>query len=210
MLSRHVSNRSSAIWELLVEFADATATSAQIVANDALSSAAAARSGHAVGEALKVHIDARNAVHAAAWLRARFGLGHAEASALAHFVSYMDTPENSSDQSLDRIFRGLRKPWRQPTMGLCRRTEGFGQDVEARPNGSYINLRRGLKRFGLIQVYARRVKVGLILKGVSPKGRLQLAGSWNTMVTHVFTATDADSLDGEIMLWLANAYAAAK
>jgi hypothetical protein len=77
------------------------------------------------------------------------------------------------------------------------------------PNHSYINLRRGPKRFGVIQVYARKINVGVNLRNVHPNGRLRLAGSGCPMATHLISVTDEGLLDSEVMAWMAEAYARA-
>ena len=213
MLSRRALNRTSAIWAVLLEFADAsiTASASQPIPEQFRRSAERAIVANDSGDAHRTLAQAQlNAARAASWLKSRFGLAHAEASALAHFVTHQAGRGDSIDEKLDILFRGVRKVWRQPTLSLCRRIEELGQDAEAKPNHSYINLRRGSRRFGLIQIYAGKVNVGVNLRGVRPNGRLQLAGSWNTMVTHVIAATDADSFDSELMSWVAEAYARAK
>jgi len=215
VLSRRALNRTSAIWAVLLEFADAsiTASASQPIPEQFRRSAERAIVNNDSGDAhrtLALAQAQRNAARAASWLKSRFGLAHAEASALAHFVTHQAGRGDSIDEKLDILFRGVRKVWRQPTLSLCRRIEELGPDVEAKPNHSYINLRRGSKRFGLIQIYAGKVNVGVNLRGVRPNDRLQLAGSWNTMVTHVIAATEADSFDSELMSWLAEAYARGK
>jgi hypothetical protein len=85
----------------------------------------------------------------------------------------------------------------------------FGGDVELSPKKSYVSLRRS-KQFGLIQPStAERLDVGINLKGVAPKGRLEASGSFNAMVSHRVRVTSAQDIDAELVGWLKSAYDAA-
>ncbi len=85
----------------------------------------------------------------------------------------------------------------------------FGADVEFAPKKAYVSLRRK-KQFGCLQPStATRFDVGLILKGVKPGGRLELSGSWNTMVTHRVRMSSVKEVDQELIAWLKQAYDAA-
>jgi hypothetical protein len=48
--------------------------------------------------------------------------------------------------------------------------------------------------------------VGLKLKGVTPSGRLEAAGSWNAMVTHRVRLATVGEVDKELVEWLKQAY----
>ena len=54
-----------------------------------------------------------------------------------------------------------------------------------------------------------RLDLGLNLKGVAPKGRLEAAGSWNAMCTHRIKLATAADIDAEVKAWLKQAYDAA-
>lgn len=56
--------------------------------------------------------------------------------------------------------------------------------VSAAPTDSYISLPRGGQKFGILQVTADRLDVGIKLKGQESGGRLEAASDWNSMVTH--------------------------
>ena len=49
----------------------------------------------------------------------------------------------------------------------------------------------------------------LKLKGVAPAGRLEAAGTWNSMVTLRVRVGDPKQLDAELLAWLRQAYEAA-
>jgi hypothetical protein len=48
--------------------------------------------------------------------------------------------------------------------------------------------------------------VGIQLKGVEPKGRLEAAGSWNGMVSHRVRLESVKGVDNELTAWLKAAY----
>lgn len=84
--------------------------------------------------------------------------------------------------------------------------EGFGSDVEIAPKRTYVSLRRK-KQFGIIQPStAKRVDVGVNLKGVEPAGRLEKSGSFNSMVSHRVRLSTIEDVDDELIGWLRQAY----
>lgn len=90
------------------------------------------------------------------------------------------------------------------------RVAAFGDDVEVAPKKSYASLRRRVQ-FALVQPSTKtRVDLGIKLKGRDPGGRLEAAGSWNSMVTHRVRLTEAGQVDDEVVGWLKDAYDAAE
>jgi uncharacterized protein DUF5655 len=78
--------------------------------------------------------------------------------------------------------------------------------VELSPKKAYVSLRRS-KQFGLIQPSAAtRLDVGLNLKGVAAKGRLEASGSFNSMCSHRVRLSSAAEVDDELLGWLQRAY----
>lgn len=85
----------------------------------------------------------------------------------------------------------------------------FGKDVEVAPKKAYVSLRRA-KQFAILQPSTNtRLDVGVNLKGVPPKGRLEAAGSFNSMVSHRVRLERAGDVDRELLGWLRQAYDAA-
>ena len=74
---------------------------------------------------------------------------------------------------------------------------------------TYISRLRGSKKFAIVQVTAERLDIGIKLKGVAPTERLEVAGSWNAMVTHRVRISDLQQIDAEVLAWLRQAYDAA-
>lgn len=82
----------------------------------------------------------------------------------------------------------------------------FGDDLEIAPKKSYVSLRR-TRQFALVQPSTKtRVDLGLRIDGAEPEGRLEAAGSWNSMVSHRVRLTSPDQVDAEVKRWLEAAY----
>ena len=144
-----------------------------------------------------------------AWLKADFELGHGHANAIAHVIQSHGQPEVSADDAVAAHFAGKKADWRKPFDALTAKATKFGADVEIAPGKTYISLVRGAKKFGIVQVTAERMDIGIKLKGVPPTERLEAGGSWNAMVTHRVRITDAKQIDKEVLTWLKQAYDAA-
>ena len=83
---------------------------------------------------------------------------------------------------------------------------GFGDDIEISPKKSYVSLRRS-KQFALVQPSTKtRVDIGIKIKDCEPAGRLEAAGSWNSMVSHRVRLTDVNQVDEELLSWLRMGY----
>jgi hypothetical protein len=142
------------------------------------------------------------------WLKEEHGLTHGYANLLAHTAkgSAASTSGKSDDDLVSAQYAGAKaalRPWYDTLVGGVQK---FGADVELAPKKAYVSLRRS-KQFALVQPStATRLDVGLVLKGVPAKGRLEAAGSWNAMVTHRVRVTSAKEVDKELLGWLKAAY----
>jgi Domain of unknown function (DUF4287)/Domain of unknown function (DUF5655) len=144
-----------------------------------------------------------------AWLKVDFALGHGHANAMAHLLT-ADTIKASPEDKVAAHFSGSKSAWRKAYDALEGKLRKFGSDVEIAPNRTYINLYRGAKKFGIVQISsADRIDIGIKLKGVAATERLELSGSWNPMVTHRVRITDAKEINAEVLAWLKQAYEAA-
>ena len=82
----------------------------------------------------------------------------------------------------------------------------FGKDVEVAPKKAYVSLRRK-KQFAIIQPSTKtRLDVGLNIKGVSPSGKVEAAGSWNAMCTHRIRIEDEKSINKDLISWIKKSY----
>jgi hypothetical protein len=144
------------------------------------------------------------------WLKTDFGLGHGHANAIAHLIMSTAEIKTGPDDPIAAHFAGKKAGWRKPYESLAARLTTFGSDVEIAPAKSYINLVRGVRKFGIVHISAAdRMDIGIKRKGVAPTDRFGAAGSWNTMVTHRVRITDPSQIDAEVLAWLRLAYDAA-
>lgn len=145
-----------------------------------------------------------------AWLKADYGLGYGHAGALWYLIGRAEDAKASPTEKLDKLFTGNKAGWRKAYDALEAKVRKFGADVVIAPNLSYINLRRGEKKFGIVQVSsAERLEIGIKRKGVAATARFTASGAWNPMVTHRVMITDTKQIDKDVLAWLKEAYKAA-
>jgi hypothetical protein len=139
-------------------------------------------------------------------LKAEHGLGHGYANMVVHAANASSSLSQDDDALVAAAFDGAKAHWRPLYDRLVALVQGFGGDVELAPKKGYVSLRRK-KQFALLMPSTRdRFDIGLALKGDEPAGKLELAGSWNAMVSHrVRIAADAE-VDEEVAGWLRAAY----
>lgn len=141
-----------------------------------------------------------------AWLKSDFGLGHGHANAVTHMILHSDEPETSVDDAIAKHFSGGKASWRKPFDDLVEELNDFGADVKASAGKNYISIARNDKRFAIVQVTAKRLDIGIKLKGTAAEGRFEEAGKWNDMVTHRVQISDPTQIDAELVTWLRQAY----
>jgi hypothetical protein len=146
-----------------------------------------------------------------AWLKNDFALGHGHATAIAGVILKAGLPKPSQDQKLEALFAGKKHHWRAAAGKLIDQISQFGDDASIAAGGTYINLLRAKKKFGIIQLSsAERLDIGIKQRGKAAHGRFEPAGSWNAMVTHRIRVADPKEIDTEVLSWLKSAYEAAK
>jgi len=143
------------------------------------------------------------------WLKSEFGLGHGHAMAIVHLIVHEAHGKSTVDEKIAKLFSGAKAGWRQSYDDLMAQINSFGNDVSSSPGQTYINLLRSGKKFAIVQPSAAdRLDIGIKLKGVGAAGRLEIAGSWNTMVTHRVRIHTPGQIDAEVVQWLKQAYSA--
>lgn len=140
------------------------------------------------------------------WLKSEFGLGHGHANAVVAVLLKSDSHKMGTDVKLEKIFSGKKAGWRGAYDALWAKVAGFGDDVKVAPTETYVSLLRGEKKFAIVQPSFERLDLGIKLKGVEADGRLEAAGSWNSMVTHRVRLTDPKQIDTQALAWLKQAY----
>ena len=144
-----------------------------------------------------------------AWLKNDFALGHGHANAVVAALLKSDARAAPTEDKLGKLFAGEKAVWQSACAALLERIKGLGDDVVIAPNETYINILRGKKKFAILQISTpERVDLGLKCKALETTDRLELAGTWNRMVTHRLKITDPSELNAQVLEWLRLAYAA--
>mgnify|MGYP001059735738 CR=1 FL=1 len=84
--------------------------------------------------------------------------------------------------------------------------EKFGKDIITTPKKGSVSLIRK-RQFALIKPATKtRIDLGLKLKDVEVKGRLENSGPFGTMCTHRIQLQSISDIDDEVINWLSIAY----
>jgi hypothetical protein len=136
------------------------------------------------------------------WLKSEHGLTHGFANGIAQAFRDRDSVAGPDDLVAGQ-YGGAKAALLPLYNRLVDAARALGPDVEVVPKKSGVSLRRS-KQFALIEVpSARRIQVGLQLKGVPVTERL-LAG--NAMCSHRVSVTTVDDIDAQLLGWLREAY----
>ena len=140
------------------------------------------------------------------FLKEKHGFTHGNANTVVHFAkqSHAGAAENDTDWIAEQ-YKGKEnlKPWYEKIMNEVNK---FGKDIEVSPKKAYVSLRRK-KQFAIIQPSTKtRMDIGLNIKGVSPSGIVEAAGSWNAMCTHRIKLEDEKSINKELIGWIKKSY----
>ncbi len=143
------------------------------------------------------------------FLKSEHGLTHGYANLIAHKTLASDAGSASRvGELVDRQYTGAKADLRPIYEKLIAAVAKFG-DVEVSPKKAYVSLRRA-KQFAILQPStATRLDVGIKLKHVEPVGRLEVSGSFNSMVTHRVRVESLKDVDKELVGWLRQAHNAA-
>ena len=146
------------------------------------------------------------------FLKKEHGVTHGFANVITHHArDTMPAPrsDNSDDKLVAVQYSGPKEALKPIYDAILKQVTAFGSDVEIAPKKAYVSLRRK-KQFTLIQPTTKtRVDVGINIKGKKPEGRLEAAGSFNTMVSHRVRLEDQKQVNAELKKWLKEAYDAA-
>ena len=171
-----------------------------------------AKTGKSMADWIAIAKSAGDAKHGqvVAMLKEKHGLGHGYANMVAHAAKgAIGEGAPAGDDLLTAQYAGEKAALKPIYDKLAKEIAKFGKDVEFSPKKSYVSLRRS-KQFALIQPTTKtRIDVGIQLKGVPAKGRLEASGSFNAMVSHRVRVETAADVDKELIAWLKQAYGAA-
>jgi predicted transport protein len=143
-------------------------------------------------------------------LKEKHGLTHGYANMVAHTAAGNQGDDKPADDDLVAAqYAGDKAPLRTCYDALIKKISAFGSDLEISPKKTYVSLRRA-KQFALIQPTTKtRLDVGINLKGIAPKGRLEASGSFNSMVSHRVRVESPKDIDDQLIAWLRQAYESA-
>jgi len=141
------------------------------------------------------------------YLKQEHGITHGYANLIAHKVKESDAVSISGTTDLvDNQYSGEKRALRSIYESLISIVQKFGDDIEISPKKTYVSLRRK-KQFALIQPSTKtRIDVGINLKGIESKGRLETSGSFNAMVSHRVRISKVSEVNTELAGWLKSAY----
>jgi Domain of unknown function (DUF5655) len=100
----------------------------------------------------------------------------------------------------------MKARWRKTYDELLAQIGKFGAVVKASPTSSYVSVLHHGKKFAIVQPTSDRFDIGIKLKDIEPKGRLEAAGAWNSMVTHRVRISDPKQVDQQVLDWLRQAF----
>lgn len=143
------------------------------------------------------------------FLKGEYEMTHGFANLVAQVALKGDEilkPTSSTDDALvENQYSGKEnlKPIYDAIIAMINK---LGKDVSVAPKKAYVSLRRN-KQFAIVQPSTKtRIDVGINLKGKEPEGRLEKAGSFNSMVSHRVRIGGKKEVNAELKKWLKQAY----
>jgi hypothetical protein len=138
------------------------------------------------------------------YLKSDHGLTHGNANALAHKIRELRAGgPDSAGELLEAQYAGAKSALRPIYDELVLAAQALGGDVTVSIKKTGVSLRR-TKQFALVEApSAKRVELGLNLRGETPTQRLREAGG---MCTHKVAIADVSEVDDEVVAWLRGAY----
>jgi predicted transport protein len=140
------------------------------------------------------------------YLKTEHGLTYGYANTIALKALKSDAGSSNPDDLVSTQYSGPKAQLKPIYETLLSAVQKFGDDVEVAPKKAYVSLRRK-KQFACFQPStATRMDVGINLKDTPATARLELSGSFNSMVSHRVRVTKKEEVDKELIGWLRKAY----
>lgn len=144
-----------------------------------------------------------------AFLKGEHGLTHGYANLVAHHLLKSAASDAGPDDLVAVQYAGPKAALRPIYEALVAAVRALGSDVELAPKKAYVSVRRA-KQFAIMQPStATRLDLGINLKGVAPRDRLEASGSFSAMVSHRVRLASKEEVDKPLIGWLRQAYDAA-
>ncbi len=139
-----------------------------------------------------------------AYLKTEGRMSHSYANLVAHEARKPDAVVEVDP--IEALFADDKAALRPIYNAICKAIKTFGKDIEFVPKKDCISVRRK-KQFAILQPStATRLDIGLSLKNIELTGKLELAGTWNGMLSHRVRITSLTEFDLHVKLWLEQAY----
>ena len=144
-----------------------------------------------------------------AMLKAKLGLGHGDANAIAQYAKSAGTaPATASpDAAIDELYSGPKAALRPIHDAVMAKLAGLGE-FEIAPKKGYLSLRRAKQFASLTPATKTRLDIGIILKGAEGTGRF-VAQPAMAMFPFKVGLTSVAEVDKELLVWLKKAFDAA-
>ena len=135
-------------------------------------------------------------------LKQQHGLSHGFANGIV--LQYRARGTSQADDDLvEAQYQGAKAALRPTYEAVVAAASALGADVEIAPKKTSVSLRRS-KQFAVVEAAsAKRLAIGINLKGTPPTERLLEAGG---MCTHRVNVSDISEIDDELLGWLKDAY----
>ena len=142
-------------------------------------------------------------------LKLNHGMTHGYANLVAHKSLQSDAGSIGATTDLVAAqYAGDKAALKPIYDSLIKAAKSCGE-MEVAPKKAYVSLRRS-KQFAIIQPSTKtRIDLGLNMKGVAAKGRLEKSGSFNAMVSHRVRLEKATDVDKDVKAWLKQAWSEA-
>jgi len=139
-------------------------------------------------------------------LKTSHGLTHGYANLVAHKTLQSDAGSIGATTDLVAAQYAGDKAALKPIYGALIKAAKSCGEMEVAPKKTYVSLRRS-KQFAIIQPSTKtRIDLGLNMKGVAAKGRLEKSGSFNAMVSHRVRLEKTSDVDQDVKSWLKQAW----
>jgi len=136
-------------------------------------------------------------------LKQNHGVSHGFANGIVLRYRERGSAPPNDDALVDLQYAGAKAALRPVYDAVVAAVTAFGPDVEVAPKRTGVSLRRS-KQFAVVEASsAKRVQLGIQLKGEPATDRL-LVG--NAMCSHKVNLTDAGDVDDDLVGWLRAAY----
>lgn len=140
------------------------------------------------------------------WLKSEFELSHGHATSITHLILETHPDKATDPKALTARFKGREADWIAGCRELFVKIKHFGPDVLIDLDADPIILMRGSAVFGLINVTAGKLEIGIQLPEAPFDSVFTEALDWDGIVSHKVTIVVQQQINDELIGWLRQAY----